>query len=149
MAVQLLLCLLVRDYERGRLEAIRRRLLIDARMLSVEVLVLEPHDQRLVLLQVSHEYLLDLVHLVDLRPPLIELIRQNVDDAVTVDVALMVLHADFAQVDVVLHAEVRRVFDRVEPIALWRHVAAEVLIRLHCQLLGAVRLQYFLVEVLE
>jgi hypothetical protein len=73
-----------------------------------------------VLLKVSHEYLLNVVHLVDLGAPFIELIRQNVDNAVTVGVALVIVYAHFTKVAVMLHAEVSGVVHIVESITVRR-----------------------------
>lgn len=100
--------------------------MIDIRVLAVEVFFLKPHDQLLMLLEVPHKYLLYLVHLVDLRTPLVELVRQNVDDTVTVDVMLVVIVTDLAQVSIMLHAEVSRVLVTVEAIALGRHIDAKI-----------------------
>jgi len=73
-----------------------------------------------VLLKVAHKSLLNIIHLVNLGAPFIELIRQDIYYAVTVGVALVIVYAHFAKVAVMLHAEVSGIIHIVESIALRR-----------------------------
>lgn len=57
----------------------------------VEILPFQSLDQLVLGFKILEELLLDVVHAVDLRAPFIELLGQNIDDAVAVDVA-RVLH---------------------------------------------------------
>lgn len=76
---------------------------------SIEVLLLQLLHQLLLRLKILDEPLFDFIHSVDLRPPLIELLRQDIDNTVTANMAIVFFCTHVTEVAVVLNTEVRSV----------------------------------------
>ena len=95
--------LLVREYQ---ISAVQQS--------SIEVLLLQLLHQLLLRLKILDEPLFDFIHSIDLGPPLIELLRQYIDNTVTANMAIVLFCAHVAEIAVVLNAEVRPVLLRME-----------------------------------